>query len=210
MTKATQATKAGKEKTEVLTWRLLSVAFLYPNEAWHKRMGTLLNDLVIATPDSIRGKQSHKKAILLYGTFQKTSLDEFQREYHRLFSSAGMVPLDVALYLTENPFEQAKKAADLGGFYKAFGLEVGEGQRIDSWPACAELAGYLWLKVFYAKDRGWDEKTKIARGAVRTLARNFLETPLRGITKRLGNYATLDFYPQAAHLAKEAIDESVK
>lgn len=63
-------------------------------------------------------------------------------------------------------FRQTQLLADLAGFYRAFGVEAGEGdRRTDHLPVELEFAGLLCLKEAVARAKGWGEKAELCRSA---------------------------------------------
>lgn len=180
---------------EGLAARFISVGFLYPDKAWRERFGSLL----AGGPEEIKN------------LFERTSLSDLEEEHVRLFGSSGSVPYDITIYLSRDPFEQAKKMADMAGFYKAFGVDVKEGTRADSLPASFELLSYLWLKVINAREKGWKEKEKITRDAIGALDREFLRPALERFTERLRKYtgagAGNEFYLELGKFALKSVQE---
>ncbi|MBI2069601.1 MAG: molecular chaperone TorD family protein [Elusimicrobia bacterium] len=199
--------ESAAERLSVLSWRLISVGFLYPDEAWGKRFENLFKKA--ADCCAAAGKKRRAQLEKLRDSFAGTSREILAGDFHRLFGSGGSVSLDATVYLTENPFDQAKKAADLAGFYKAFGVEAASGNRPDSLPALFELVSYLHVKAVYAGRHRWKEKEKVTRDAIRSLTTEFLKPAVEGFVKRLGESQPGEFYLQLANLSREVVHEKI-
>ncbi len=198
MTRA-KATKPNQEALADIL-RALSAGFLYPDAAWLVRARRLLSEgsLLDARVDKIR--------ILL----ETVSREELEIEHVRLFGSAELVSLGLATHLSENPFEQAKQAAQIAGFFKAFGVEIKEGMRPDDLPAILEFLGYLWLKVFNARQKNWKDKEETARSAALALARDFVSPALSAMAAKMKDLRAHEFYLKLAEISKEVSDAALR
>ncbi|MBI4386658.1 MAG: molecular chaperone TorD family protein [Elusimicrobia bacterium] len=188
-----QATAPLNIPARALALRLLSAGFTYPDAAWRKRFCALLTQAqearVLPRPD----------LAALNKSFRDISPEQLEGDYFRLFGSSGCCPLDLAHHLSPNPFEQSKRLADIGGFYKAFGVEVD--RRLDHLPAMLEFSAYLEIKRSYAETKGWEEREQIAKEAVLKFFGEILTPALEGFLKKLKTCSPPEFYMRLAKTA---------
>lgn len=172
-----------------LELRLLAAGFQYPDAAWRARFGSLFEHVrkARALPES--------DADILESCLAREEPADLEAEHFRLFGSAPACSLDLAHYMSENPFEQPKRLADLAGFYAAFGVECIE--RADSLPALLELAALLELKRANAEAKGWAEKAELSRSALAQLGAA-LAPALRAFLRRLEGCRPPEFYARLA------------
>lgn len=196
-----------QDQDMALRARALSAAWLYPDAQWRGRFGRVLAD-AISRLEGAGGAREAEGLRRLKAALDETSAEGLEEEHVRLFGSAAAASFDLVYYLSESPFEQARRAADLGGFYAAFGVAVKEGERPDSLPVALELLGYLWFKAGYAREKGWSERQAVASDAADALVRDFLSPALAGFSARLGEKTGNPFYLQLAGLSREALDDA--
>lgn len=119
----------------------------------------------------------------------------FYLDYVEAFGHAarGRCPLNEIEYgdLKADPLFQPHRLADLGAFYRAFGLELGEGapERHDHISLEFEFMSVLWAKELYAleNDAG-GELAAVCRGARRMFLREHLGRWVPAFARRLSRF----------------------
>lgn len=157
---------------------LLAQAWRFPAEQWHSRLadGTWLRGLTEAAkraaPPVRKTVRSLRAAI---GQRRQAapdsvpSLETLQAEYVRLFahSRSFACPPYETEYTTPHMYAKVQSLADLRGFYRAFGVDVGEEhpERPDHLAAELEFMHYLALKEAHAEEQGNPEAQRICASA---------------------------------------------
>lgn len=166
----------------------LAEAFQNPDEFWEKRFFSLSGD---ALKDGIE--------------LPSFSIDDLREEHFRLFGSSPACPMELTLHLAENPFEQARMMAHMAGFYRAFGLEHGEGERSDNLSVALSFLSFLTLKEQNAVDRHMDEAKEITSKAITDFAREFVSPGVAAFTGKLVNLTSSPFYLALAEILRREI-----
>ncbi len=166
----------------------LAEAFQNPDDVWEKRFVSLAGD---ALKDGIE--------------LPSFDVENLREEHFRLFGSAPACPMELTLHLAENPFEQARMMAHMAGFYRAFGLEHGEGERSDNLSVALSFLSFLALKEKNAVDRRMDEAKEITSKAITDFAREFVSPGVAAFTGKLVNLTTNSFYLTLAELLRREI-----
>lgn len=166
----------------------LAEAFQNPDDVWEKRFVSLAGD---ALKDGIE--------------LPSFDIENLREEHFRLFGSAPACPMELTLHLAENPFEQARMMAHMAGFYRAFGLEHGEGERSDNLSVALSFLSFLALKEKNAIDRRMDEAKEITSKAITDFAREFVSPGVAAFTGKLVNLTTSSFYLTLAELLRREI-----
>jgi len=166
----------------------LAEAFQNPDALWEKRFVSLYGD---ALKDGIE--------------LPAFDIENLREEHFRLFGSAPTCPMELTLHLAENPFEQARMMAHMAGFYRAFGLEHGEGERSDNLSVALSFLSFLTLKEQNAADRHMDEAKEITSKAITDFAREFLSPGVAAFTGKLANLTSNAFYLALAEILRREI-----
>lgn len=174
--------------------RLVSAGFVYPDAAGRARFKALLLAAGAAKAVSAAGLAKLETAL------DALSPAELEAQHFRLFGPAPACPLELAFHTTKDPYGQAKKLADLAGFYKAFGVESQE--RADGLPAVLEFLAYLEVKRVHAELHGWTERRAIAAEASAALRGELVGRSLGVIARKLKAAGAPDFYLQLAALCR--------
>lgn len=177
--------------------RLVSIGFCYPDAAWRARFATLLNAARDRHVVPAAGLDKLEKAL------NAAPPSELEAQHFRLFGPAPACPLELAFHSTKDPNGQAKKIADLAGFYKAFGVESTE--RADGLPAVLEFLAYLEIKRVHAELRGWSEKRDIAVSASAKMRGELVFKAVCVIARKLKLAGAPEFYLQLAALCRSLL-----
>lgn len=134
------------------------------------------------------------------------SQPELQAEYVRLFGTKGLVPLEITRYVSNDEFVQARKMADIAGFYRAWGLEMGPGERPDNLSAVFDYLSFMHLKEENAKTKGHlDKMDMIQKAKDSFLSEHFLPS-IDKFVKCLKANAKNSFYKELAELIGELVE----
>jgi DMSO reductase family type II enzyme chaperone len=125
-------------------YRFLADAFLYPTENWLEDLpllGDILRELNISES--------------LDSGFWSLELPALQAEHRRVFGLTGSQCYETELGLPHE-FRQSQEMADIAGFYRAFGFNIGGKvrERPDHVSAELEFMHILALKEAYAAENG--------------------------------------------------------
>lgn len=177
--------------------RLVSTGFGYPDSAWRARFTALLRAARDSRAVPAAGLNKLEKAL------SASTPSELEGQHFRLFGPAPVCPLELAFHLTKDPNGQAKKIADLAGFYKAFGVE--SAQRADGLPAVLEFLAYLEIKGVHAELNGWSEKRDIAAEASAKMRSEVVSKAVSVIARKLHAVGAPEFYLQLAALCRSLL-----
>ena len=191
---STQTAEKVPAPPRAIALRLLSAGFCYPDAAWRERFEALLRAARQSRAVPEEGLTRLEK------NFHAMTCDELEAAHFRLFGSAPTCPLELAFHMTKEPYGQAKKIADLAGFYKAFGVEAQE--RGDALPTVLEFLAYLEVKRVHAELKGWSEQRDIAADAALKLRRDVISKPFSVFYRKLRAANAPIFYLRLAALCR--------
>ena len=174
--------------------RLASAGFGYPDAAWRQRFDTLLRAARDSRAVPSSGLNKLEKAL------SATPPVELEAQHFRLFGPAPICPLELSFHTTKDAYGQARKIADLAGFYKAFGVESEE--RADGLPTVLEFLAYLEIKRLHAELNGWSEQRDIAVEAASKLRSEIVFKAFGVIARKLHAAGAPEFYLQLAGLCR--------
>ena len=177
--------------------RLVSTGFGYPDAVWRVRFDALLRAARQERAAPAGGLNKLEKAL------SSVTPSELAGQHFRLFGPAPVCPLELAFHLTNDPNGQAKKIADLAGFYKAFGVE--SEQRADGLSAVLEFLAYLEIKRVHAELNGWSEKRDIAAEASAKMRSEIVFKTVSVIARKLHAVGAPEFYLQLAALCRSLL-----
>jgi TorA maturation chaperone TorD len=149
MTAAAQ-TAQGVESVALL--RLLSLALAPPTPETTEEVGALAAALA-GQPGSPGELEQLRAAV------ESTPLDDLVAAHERLFDGDVAVPPYEGSYELD-PFRQTRQMADVAGFYRAFGADVGGPaiERADHAGAELEFLAFLGLRRIEAAEAGRDDE----------------------------------------------------
>lgn len=199
-------------------WRFLAAAFSPPDEEiweWLRAVNTeltLVRAVTVATRDGGRASQ-----VLLLATRDvipalpiKTDLAEAESAYHRLFGHTvrGDCPPHEIEYgeLRADALFQPHRLADIGAFYRAFGLELvpEAAERVDHVAMECEFYSVLCGKEAHAQERAQDA-LEIIRGAQKKFLREHLGRWTPAFTRRAQRLSVSPFYAATAALLRASV-----
>ena len=145
-------------------------AFLYPTENW-------LEDLPLLDPilAEVGLSDLHPATFLPDGKAGNLQLSDLQDEHRRTFGLTGSLCYETELGMP-NEYRQSQEMADIAGFYRAFGFQVGgeRRERPDHLATELEFLYVLSLKEAYATKQGIDEHIEVCVEARRAFLRDHL------------------------------------
>ena len=144
-------------------YRFLVDVFLYPTEEW-------LEDLPLVA-EILRKLNAPK---LEFGDWE-LGVSELQAEHRRAFGLTGSLCYETEVGLPHE-FRQSQEMADISGFYRAFGFNIGGKvrERPDHISAELEFMHVLTLKEAYAFENGVAEHVEICGDAQRKFLQEHL------------------------------------
>ena len=144
-------------------YNFLAGAFLYPTENWLEE----LPDLYPIIEDL--GLDNLKPSIF------NLQLTDLQNEHRLTFGLTGSLCYETELGMP-NEYRQSQEMADISGFYRAFGFQVGgeQRERPDFLGTELEFLYVLSLKEAYAAEQGIEEHVEVCVEARRAFLRDHL------------------------------------
>lgn len=199
----------------VTGYRAISLGFYYPNESPLMRLKELIEETLRLETASYGYSWNSLRPLLSLIPLpvdqeSVEKLKNLQQEHFRLFGPNPLVPLELAHFFSENPFEQSKKMADASGFYRAFGVSCQNGNRMDNISVAFEFLSYLHLKLMNAYQKQWFEQTKITQDAIHSFLNDFLCPGVNAFQKQLAEKSNSKFYTLLGKISLESIIGGVK
>src|SRR3989338_7762720 len=231
MTKNLMSIDTALLETRALIYKLVSVGFLYPDDVWQKRMLGLIEEFdKIGEPSLISDFESNIAKIRRFlitphpthpsdgypalpqgereGVRESSrgdNLTELQEEHFRLFGPDPVCYLDIAHWAQGDVFMQSRKMAEMAGFYRAFGLDMNEGLKIDNLSVAFEFLSYLCLKILHAENMGADNHIETTEKAMNSFRDEFVLPGLDRFVKSVRDNSKTGFYKVIGGLAKKEI-----
>ncbi|MBI3159843.1 MAG: molecular chaperone TorD family protein [Chloroflexi bacterium] len=144
-------------------YRFLSEAFLYPREDW---------TMDIPLVNEIASRLNWPEARL---DIPPLALEDLQAAHRFAFGAAGSLCYETE-YGLPHEYRQSQELADLGGFYRAFGFQMGGStrERPDHLAVELEFMSVLALKEALACENGSDDHAEICVDAARKFVQDHL------------------------------------
>lgn len=141
----------------------LADVFLYPRETWTEDLSLVAN-IIAASGLSVTHYELRQAVSGLSMT--ELPLADLQTAYHRTFGIAGSLCYETE-YGLPHEYRQSQEMADIAGFYRAFGFNLGgaKRERPDHIAVELEFMHILALKEAYALETGIPEHLEICQAA---------------------------------------------
>ena len=191
-------------------YQFLSQSLAYPSQE------------VVATLRDIDAPQAQEEAAHLpsrsaalfaelVGQLRGTDANALQSEHRRIFSHIMSVdcPACEMVYTTHNIFQETQELSDLAAFFRAFGLELAEKERIDHISVELEFMHALALKEAYAQVHHGPEKARLCRVAQRKFLQDHLGRWVPMFARLLNEKAGDGYFAGVASLTAAFISEEV-
>jgi len=174
----------------------LSSAFLYPRENWTEDVEHALN--------ATRGLGYSELNLVV----EPLDLKQLQSEYLRAIGASGPLSYETE-YGLDGSFRQSHELADISGFYKAFGFNVGGTvrERPDHLATELEFMHLLALKEWHAPKK---EQAEVCVDAQRKFLEDHLGRWIEAFAIRVAFEAKDNLYSELAHFATAFIKEEVE
>jgi len=176
-------------------YRFLADAFLYPTEDWSRDV-PLLEPILSALdlPDQLF-------------SLRPIGLADLQAEHRHAFSLTGSLCYETE-YGLPHEFRQSQEMADIAGFYRAFGFDVGGAirERPDHLSAELEFMHTLTLKEALSHESGQAQHREICIDAERKFLRDHLARWVGWFKQRLIQSEVDGVYAALADLTTTFID----
>jgi TorA maturation chaperone TorD len=178
-------------------YEMLAIGFAYPDAAQRERVRGLATALEpwigLIHPDWAERVQALEQSL------DATATEELEAEFNVLFSGAmECAPYESAF--ERDIFRKQHALADIAGFYRAFGFELGAASRWqpDHIGVQLEFCSIVLQRTAEALEQGWDEQIAICVDAFR---KYLAEHPGRWITAFAGDVAAASRIPYYQTLA---------
>ena len=173
----------------------LSSAFLYPRENWTEDVEHAL--------DATQGLGYPE----LHLAVEPMDLTQLQSEYLRAIGASGPLSYETE-YGLDGSFRQSHELADISGFYRAFGFNVGGPvrERPDHLATELEFMHLLALKEWHAPN---EELAEICVDAQRTFLADHLGQWIEAFAIRVAFEAKDNLYSELARFATGFVKEEV-
>ncbi|MBI4550851.1 MAG: molecular chaperone TorD family protein [Candidatus Latescibacteria bacterium] len=189
-----------------MAYRLLGLAFLYPDEEMTDDfgMGSYIEDLHGVSAHLFNEPDPAVQEALetLESLTRDVSLDTLQTEYRRVFGHtiSHEYPPYETQYGGPHVFQQTQELGDIAGFYGAFGLEMSDEQkeRLDHLSVELEFMGFLAYKEAYALKHHGMDKADQCHQAQRVFLRDHLGRWAPVFLTRLKEKTESDLYTALA------------
>lgn len=157
---------------------LASALCAYPNQNWLDNLRALAASPNARLTDALRSGIEH---------LDETDIDALRSEYLRLFDlSSDRISLHESEYGRTRTLFKANTLADIAGFYRAFGFELGSGQEmLDHISVELEFYALLQIKWLYLDQAGAPEGSAIVTDAMRSFLQDHLGCFAPAILNRL-------------------------
>jgi len=196
-----------KAVCRAVLYDVLAMSLRPPNPELLSRLGEngaseAVLDAALALDDSGSSARVGPAVKRLFEALRGSRLDLLEDSYRSLFghTAHGQVPPYESEYGSEDVFRQA--LADIGGFYRAFGLEMARSrhERNDHIAAELELLSLLATKEAYEVVDGNDEACEAVRKAERLFLREHVARFGRAFGRSLARTGAHPLYRAAGEL----------
>lgn len=137
---------------------------------------------------------------------RQTPRDVWREEYHRLFEGAIACPVNEAAYIRR---DKGALLADIGGFYRAFGLQhsAETGERLDHLRCELEFIAMLLYLLARAKEQANEEHETVTLDAMRRFVGDHLGEWFPSFCAHLRGATTQELFGRWADVAEGVFEE---
>lgn len=206
-----QAGAAERALARSALYRLLSQALAYPAAETVAEL---------AGSDLPRARQAAARLPPSLGTLlaeldrhlQGTDAEWLQAEHRRIFSH--IISLDCppceTIYTARHVFQETQDLSDIAGFFRAFGLELAEKERLDHISVELEFMHFLAYKEAYALTHHGPARARLCREVQRKFMQDHLGRWAGQFSQRLARKAEGGYYGCIAALLEGFIAAEVR
>jgi TorA maturation chaperone TorD len=143
---------------------------------------------------------------------QNADATQLQTEHRRIFThilSADCPPCET-VYTARHIFQETQELSDIGGFFRAFGLEIADKERLDHISVELEFMHFLTYKEAYALTHHGPAKARLCRDVQRKFVQDHLGRWATRFAQRLGQKANGGYYGCLASLVEAFLTAEVE
>ncbi len=211
-TRKTRAERAARRAlARSALYRLLSQALVYPSE----EAIAALREVDLPQAHLAAAHLPPKVAPLLAALaehLQATDASQLQTEHRRVFThilSLDCPPCET-FYTARQIFQETQELSDIGGFFRAFGLEMGDKERLDHISVELEFMHFLTYKEAYALTHHGPAKARLCREVQRKFMRDHLGRWALKFADRLSQKASGGYFGCLASLTEAFLAAEVE
>lgn len=201
--KRRQERAAGRALARSALYQLLSQALAYPSQ----EAVTALRQADLPQAQQAAARLLAHVAPLLAALdecLQGTDAARLQAEHRRVFShimSLDCPPCET-FYTARHVFQETQELSDIGGFFRAFGLELSEKERLDHISVELEFMHFLTYKEAYALIHHGPAKARLCREVQRKFMQEHLGRWALQFARRLGQKAGGGYFACVAEVTE--------
>lgn len=193
-------------------YHFLSLAFLFPEEellSVLKDEATFSEMEVCSSSLDPKGRLTRSLAGLRRSAQKLKALNHLEAQYGRIFGhtlSTECPPYETQ-YGASHIFQQAQDMGDIGGFYRAFGLELSQDtkERLDHISVELEFMHFLAYKEAYAWEQGAQDKALLCAEVQKRFVADHLGRWVPCFAEQVVKKARQGVYGHLARFTKEFI-----
>lgn len=192
-------------------YQLLSQALVYPSQ----EVVAALQDVDLPQAQRTAARRPARVAPLLaaFGEqLQNADATQLQTEYLQIFThilSTDCPPCET-VYTARHIFQETQELSDIGGFYRAFGLEISAKERLDHVSVELEFMHFLTYKEAYAQTHHGPAKARLCRDVQRKFVQDHLGRWAIRFAQRLSQKANGGYYGCLASLVEAFLTSEVE
>lgn len=203
-TRETRAERAaGRALSRSALYRLMSQALVYPSQEAVSALQEV--DLPQAQRAAARLPARVAPLLAAFGEqLRSADATQLQTEHRRIFThilSLDCPPCET-FYTASHIFQETQDLSDIGGFFRAFGLEIADKERLDHISVELEFMHFLTYKEAYALTHHGPAKARLCREVQRKFVQDHLGRWATRFAQRLGQKANGGYYGCVASLTE--------
>ncbi len=215
MVTQTRDTRKGKAAGRALSrsalYQLMSQALVYPSQEAVSALQEV--DLPQAQRAAARLPARVAPLLAAFGEqLQSADATQLQAEHRRIFThilSLDCPPCET-FYTARHIFQETQELSDIGGFFRAFGLEIADKERLDHISVELEFMHFLTYKEAYALTHHGPAKARLCRDVQRKFVQDHLGRWATRFAQRLGQKANGGYYGCLASLVEAYLTAEVE
>ncbi len=200
-----------------LIYRFIAAAYRHPEPDTLnaiQEQEPAISEAVAVLSDSSDGRLPERFRDLLNAARENTS-DVLEREYISLLGhvvQGRCPPYETEYNESDERLQQPHELSDLSGFYRAFGLKLGDKihERVDFVAVECEFAAFLCCKQAYAEECGDSALAGITVNAERKFLRDHLGRWVPAFARRIIKQSEESFYHSLAHFTLAYVTDDCK
>ena len=202
---------AGRTLSRSALYQLMSQALVYPSQEAVSALQEV--DLPQAQRAAARLPARVAPLLAAFGEqLQSADATQLQTEHRRIFThilSLDCPPCET-FYTARHIFQETQELSDIGGFFRAFGLEIGDNERLDHISVELEFMHFLTYKEAYALTHHGPAKARLCRDVQRKFVQDHLGRWASRFAQRLGQKANGGYYGCLASLVEAFLTAEVE